>query len=143
MNASEVKSLVTLGKRAYGQAMEPVCLRHGITRMELDVLLFLANNPGHDTAAELVSLRGLTKSHVSAAVAALESRGLLSRCHRDGNRKTVHLAPLPGAEPVIADGQAAQQRLYAALLQGFAPEECAMLQRAGDRFVENLHRILE
>ena len=52
-------------------------------------------------------------------------------------------AALPGAEPVIADGQAAQQRLYAALLQGFAPEECAMLQRAGDRFVENLHRILE
>ena len=143
MNASEVKSLVTLGKRAYGQAMEPVCLRHGITRMELDVLLFLANNPGHDTAAELVSLRGLTKSHVSAAVAGLAMRGLLARSHRDGNRKTVHLTPLPAASPIIADGQAAQQQLAQALIAGFSSEELNMLNGAAERIIENMRAVLD
>ena len=143
MIASELRTLITLGKRAYDQAMEPVCARHEITRMELDVLLFLANNPGHDTAAELVSLRGLTKSHVSAAVATLTERGLLTGSHRGGNRKTIHLAPLPAAQAIIADGRAAQQQLYAALLQGFTPAERALLQRAGDRFVQNLYKVLE
>ncbi|MGN0802445.1 MAG: MarR family winged helix-turn-helix transcriptional regulator [Candidatus Faecivicinus sp.] len=143
MIASELRSLITLGKRAYDQAMEPVCARHEITRMELDVLLFLANNPGHDTAAELVSLRGLTKSHVSAAVASLTERGLLTGSHRGGNRKTIHLAPLPAAQAIIADGCAAQQRLHAALLQGFTPAERALLQGAGDRFMQNLYKILE
>ena len=91
MNASEVKSLVTLGKRAYGQAMEPVCLRHGITRMELDVLLFLAVNPALDTATDIVEKRRLTKSHVSLAVNALVHKGYLSRTFQENNRKTVHL----------------------------------------------------
>ena len=34
------------------------------TRNELDVLLFLANHPGLDTARDISELRGLTKSHV-------------------------------------------------------------------------------
>lgn len=136
-------TLTHLARRSYDHVITPVCARHNITRMELDVLLFLANNPGHDTAAELVSLRGLTKSHVSAAVATLAERGLLTGSHRGGNRKTIHLAPLPAAQAIIVDGRAAQQQLYAALLQGFTPAERALLQGAGDRFVQNLYKVLE
>ena len=51
-------------KRAYDAALKPVAEAHGLTRNEVDVLLFLANNPGYDTARDIVELRGLTKSHI-------------------------------------------------------------------------------
>ena len=35
-------------KALYSVCMEPVCREHGITRTELDILLFLANNPKYE-----------------------------------------------------------------------------------------------
>ena len=64
-------------KRAYDSVFRPVMARHGLTRNEVDVLLFLANNPGRDTAVELVELRGLAKSQVCRSVEALQARGML------------------------------------------------------------------
>ena len=136
-------TLTHLARRSYDHVITPVCARHNITRMELDVLLYLANNPGRDTAAELISLRGLTKSHVSAAVAGLAMRGLLARSHRDGNRKTVHLTLLPAAAQVIADGQAAQQQLAQAILAGFSQQELEVLNEATGRIIENMRAVLD
>ena len=59
----------------YAQCVKPVCEAHGLTRMEFDILLFLANNPVYDTAADIVRIRMLTKSHVSGALKRLETDG--------------------------------------------------------------------
>ena len=45
-----------------------VCARHGLTRLETDILLFLANNPAYDTAKDIVEVRMIAKSHVSASI---------------------------------------------------------------------------
>ncbi len=86
---------VLLLKGLYDQTLDPVAQRWKLTRMELDLLLFLHNNPDHATAAEAVRLRRWTKSHVSAAAHSLEEKGLLSLAHPPGNRKTLPLTPLP------------------------------------------------
>ena len=80
---------VLLFKGLYDRTLDPVAQRWALTRMELDLLLFLHNNPGSATAAEAVRLRQWTKSHVSAAVHSLKARGLLSAQHPQGNRKTL------------------------------------------------------
>ena len=68
-----------LFKRLYQEKLEPVCSEYSLTRMELNILLFLANNPVHDTATDIVEVRHLTKSHVSASVKTLQARGYLQR----------------------------------------------------------------
>lgn len=45
-----------------------VCDRYGLTQMEYDILMFLHNNPHHNTAAEIVKVRKSTKSHVSTSL---------------------------------------------------------------------------
>ena len=59
--------LIQLCKRRYASALQPVEQAHGLTRNEIDVLLFLSNNPGYDTARDIVELRMLQKGNVSAA----------------------------------------------------------------------------
>ena len=47
-------------KRCYVHEMAEVLSRWQLTSMELDVLLFLGNNPDCDTASDMVQLRQLT-----------------------------------------------------------------------------------
>ena len=53
-----------------------VCDQYELTQMEYDILIFLHNNPRHNTAAEIVKIRKSTKSHVSSSLKNLASRGL-------------------------------------------------------------------
>ena len=120
--------------RLYLRMMEPVLEQFGLTQMEEDILLFLANNPGHDTAAELVSLRSLAKSQVSTSVEKLVRRGYLRR--RPEGRK-IHLWLLPAAEEAVRQGQGCQRRFGEAIARDFSPEEQAMLYGVLARMTEN------
>ena len=129
---------VLLLKEAYDRTLDPVAQRWRLTRMELDLLLFLANNPAHNTAAEAVRLRQWTKSHVSAAVHALQDKGLLSAVHPEGNRKTLLLTPLPAAGEPIRDGQEAQRAFFQAMRRGFTPEEERALEAISEKITRNI-----
>ena len=79
-------------KTLYGKCVEEICDSYQITRIELDILLFLANNPGYDTARDVAEYRGLAKSQVSQAVDLLSARGVLRRTPDAADRRVVHLA---------------------------------------------------
>ena len=125
-------------KKRYDQALDPVAQACGLTRMELDLLLFLHNNPTRNTAAEAVRLRRWSKSHVSAAVHALEEKGLLSAGHPPGNRKVIRLTPLPAAQEILRQGLEAQARFFAALNRGVTPEERHTMEQLLKKFARNL-----
>ena len=46
-------------RKLYGQLFAPLLSQLGLTQLEMDILLFLANNPGKDTARDIVELRHL------------------------------------------------------------------------------------
>ena len=79
-------------QKSYGKLLEPICQEWKLTRTELNVMLFLYNNPEFDRAADIVSHRGIAKSHVSLAVSNLERRKILTRHFEPTDRRTSHLA---------------------------------------------------
>lgn len=78
-------------KALYSKCVAGVCTKHGITRMELDILLFLVNNPCYDTATDMIETRFVSKSQVSVSIKLLEKRGYLRKEYVKDNRKTAHL----------------------------------------------------
>ena len=116
--------------------------RRGLTQLETDILLFLANNPDCDTARDIVEKRHLAKSHVSAGVEALAARGLLERRKQAGNRKTIHLRLTAAAAPVVEEGRAIQQQYGQMLLEDFSEEERRDLFRLLEKVSGNVDRIL-
>ena len=127
-------------RKLYCGLFTPMLERHGLTQLEVDILLFLANNPAYDTARDIVEKRHLAKSHVSVGVDALAARGMLDRRKRGGNRKTIHLCLT--AAPVVEEGRAVQQQYAGMLLQGFSGEERRELFRLLDKVSENVDRVL-
>lgn len=125
-------------KTLYAKCIGDVCIKHGITRMELDILLFLANNPCYDTATDIVEVRYLAKSQVSVSIKLLEDRGYLRKEYAKENKKTAHLIVCEDARAVLDDGRAAQERFFAVLFQGFTVEDIAQMRQYTDRVRNNI-----
>ena len=111
------------GEYLYDQMCSPVCQQFGLTHMEFVVLMFLANNPGFDTAAQIVRYRRLTKSHVSLAVRALLERGFLIGVDGVDDRRTIHLSLTEEAEDIVKKGREAQQQFMSVIFEGFSQQE--------------------
>ena len=110
-------------KRCYAHEMAGVLSRWQLTGMELDVLLFLGNNPDCDTASDMVQLRQLTKSHVSKAVERLTELGLVLQQRDEMNRRRIHLKLAAAAEPILREGREAQKRFVEVLTRGLSDED--------------------
>lgn len=130
-------------KTLYSRCVEPVCEKHGLTRIELDILLFLANNPLFDTASDIVQIRYLSKSQVSAAIGLLEKRNFLKKCFAETNRKTAHLEICKEAENAVQDGKAAQERFLQIIFRGIPEEEMEAMKRANIQMLDNIHNYLK
>ena len=73
--------------KLYDDILQPVGEKYHLTRAELDILLFLANNPQYDRAADIIEVRKVAKSHVSASVKELLAKGYLKGTYDDGNQR--------------------------------------------------------
>ncbi len=130
--------VVRRAKRQYARNLEPICAQHGLTRNELDVLLFLYNNPDFDRAADIVERRGMAKSHVSLSVAGLRRRGLLQFCTDPTDRRTVHLQLSQDAREIAEQGRQAQHAFFSRLFATLSQDDIALWQSIHTRIRDNL-----
>ena len=126
------------GEYLYDRMCAPVCQKFGLTHMEFVVLMFLANNPGFDTAAQIVRYRRLTKSHVSLAVRALLEKRYLIGIDGVDDRRTIHLSLTDDAEEIVTAGREVQKAFFDTIFRGFSREERDQMARFMLRIDENI-----
>lgn len=121
----------------YESEARAVCEKYGLTQIEYDIIMFLHNNPQYKTAADIVKIRRLAKSHVSVGVSLLEQKGMLSRHRTNENRKSVILTVTEAAHGLIEDGEAAQAAFARKIFNGFSDEEMNNFRDMFSRMYEN------
>ena len=109
--------------RYYTHQFAPLLKESGLSLREIHVLLFLANNPGLDTARDVTVYRGITKSQVSAAVDLLTERGILQRKADPADRRVIHLSITQLGNPLVTRAQEIQEACWQRILEGLTPEE--------------------
>lgn len=120
-----------------------VCDEYGLTQMQYDILMFLYNNPQHNTAADIVKIRKSTKSHVSTSLKGLEDRGLLKRLQSAENKKHIEIVLLENAMPIIKDGIKAQKDFASNVLSGLTNEEKRICISVFDKICHNADEYLK
>ena len=120
-----------------------VCEKYQLTQMEYDILIFLHNNPQHNTAAEIVKIRKSTKSHVSSSLKNLENRGLVERIQSADNKKHIEIVLLEKAVPIIEDGIKVQKEFAKTLLQGLSEEEKRICVEVFNKICKNADEYLK
>ncbi len=120
-----------------------VCDEYGLTQMEYDILMFLHNNPQHNTAAEIVKVRKSTKSHVSISLKNLENKGLVERIQSETNKKHIEIVLLDKAELIVEAGINAQKEFAQDVLSGLTEEEKRMCINVFNKICNNAEEHLK
>lgn len=126
----------------YEKVTGSVCEKYQLTHMEYDILMFLHNNPQHNTAAEIVKVRKSTKSHVSSSLKNLESRGLIERIQSADNKKHIEIVLLNKADRIIEDGIKAQKEFAKIALDGLTEEEKRICKEVFNKICSNADKYM-
>lgn len=130
-------------QKVYSRLMEPLCQQWNLTRNELDVLLFLANNPDLNRAVDIVNCRGISKSHVSLAVSLMEKKGYLFCQADNADRRIIRLLLTDIAQPIVSQGQTLQCAFYQKIHAGISQEELALWSQINSKIQENIHSLYQ
>ena len=126
---------------AYHAALSPLCAETGLPPAAADILLFLANNPGCETAGAICRMRGLKPAIVSFHIARLVSEGFLLRQSVPGDRRKTALVLTEKAESVVERGRGLQKAFADRLIDGLSEEDLAHFRRCVAAFDRNIERI--
>lgn len=129
--------------RLYDKMLKKVCTEHDLTLIEADIISFLQNNPGKDTAADIVELRLLSKGAVSKGVESLIQKSLLERLPDTEDRRKIHLRLKPQADPVTESIDEVKEEFVDAILEGFTKEELEIHDRFFTRLFDNTKSAME
>lgn len=127
--------------RAYTAVMQPLCEQSGLAQTALDILLFLANNPGLDTAKDICTYRNLKPGIVSLYVDKLVGDGYIERRAVPNDRRKISLVCTAKAQQVIDCGRKYQESFVSRLTEGLSRAEIDECLRCFEVFDENLRRI--
>lgn len=129
-------------KQFYTQSFQPLAQRYGLTQLEIDILLFLHNNPACNTARDIVERRGLAKSNVSNALESLRQKEYLFSQADPDSRRVRRLQLRPDQGPVIERLAACQAKAVARLTDNFTREEREQLRTLLNKTDQNITRAM-
>lgn len=118
--------------QAYCIRCKSMCRELHMPQTAFDILMFLANNPEHNTAKAIVEFRGLKANLVSVNVDRLVQEGYLDRRDFPGDRRKTVLLCTPKAQPVIDRGRELQNDFLEDIFKN-----------VDDTSRQNFHRVME
>ncbi len=121
--------------------LKEICVKYQLTPIEAKIISFLYNNPGKDTATDIVELRMLQKGNVSAAVETLVCKSLLVRQKDPEDRRKVHLALTPDTAPILQSLELLQDEFREKIFAGFTEEEKHAFYELNEKLQDTLQNV--
>ena len=125
-------------KHLYGNRCKEISSNYHLTKNEIDILLFLANNQPYDTSRDIVEYRALSKSHVCKSVDSLLRKGYLKGEQDQRDRRLIHLKLQPEAMPAVREAQQMQQDFFNTIYRGIPVDELETVKAAFHKTARNI-----
>lgn len=124
-------------EKLYLKMSKPICSKYAITKIEMDIIAFVANNKELNTAKEIVEYRSLTKSHVSLSLESLEQSGHIKRLCDAVDKRIDRISLNPICEPIIKDVRDMQKEFSKALTDGIKPSQIKLMTSTIEKIAAN------
>ena len=129
---------VRLLKRMYERSLAGAAARCGLSLPEADVLSFLRENPGFDTARDVALYREVSRAYVSKAVELLAQRGYIAIAQDKTDRRLQHLIITDKAKQAADILHEAQYAFYGKVTAGLTQRELYSMLSAIAKCAGNL-----
>lgn len=137
MNTTDFLVNIRRTIKLHESMLKEICEKHQLTLIEANIISFLYNNPGKDTAGDIVELRMLSKGNVSMAIESLIQKSLLQRKPDLEDRRKIHLLLLPEAKPITVEVEACKKQFQKEIFLGMSEQEKKQFEELNRRVMEN------
>ncbi len=141
MELSRILTIGLKGMNVYGRFCQPVCKMYGINQMGFNIIMFIANNPGYNTARDICRLSGIKSGIVSVAVENLIEAGYLTRGIDAEDRRIQRLEITKKAAGLVEAGRAAQKRFKEALLSRLSSDEIETFAQISEKLIDTIDEL--
>ena len=138
INTTDYLTGIRCVMKLHESMLKEICEQYHLTLIEANIISFLHNNPGKDTAGDIVELRMLSKGNVSQAVEKLIQKSLIRRTADKDDRRRIHLSLLPAAVPITDAIQLIMNQLHEELCEGLSIQEQNQLETLTKQLTENV-----
>ena len=130
-------------KTYYGMMFRESGKKFHLSQLEMDIMLFLKNNPRFNTARDLCAKRGIAKSNASTGIRSLEEKKILKITVDEESRKVHRLMLTDSGEEIVSKLQDIQKQCFETMLKGFSKTEIDQMKSFLDRFDNNIDNALK
>jgi len=121
----------------YEKMCEGVCAENDINQTCFDIVSFLYNNPGYNTAKDISKYRDLKSNVVSMNVDKLVKAGFIDRLEVPEDRRIVKLILTKKASVLTSKHEEICQNMFSVLSQGMTVEEVFTFKNLFDKIMQN------
>ena len=128
--------LLTANKKimhVYESFCTPLCKKYQLNQSDLDLILFIANNPMYNTAKDVCEIRGIKKGIISVTTERLVQSGYLIRKNDIHDRRIQRLCLTEKCQPIIADGRE--------ITAGLTDEELKLYQKLSEKIRDQVIKL--
>lgn len=129
-------------ERIYSKTIQQAAQKHGLSKTEADVLLFLYNNPEYDTARDIVEFRGIAKSYVSKTIELLIQKGFVLAQENEKDRRMIHLKLQDSRLDIVQELKHTQEALFALICRDISEQDREQLSLIFTKLSQNIKESL-
>lgn len=135
LELAELLPLADQVKKLYVKACRAVCKKYELTQTEFDILDFLGENTGLDTANEISKQRLIKKANVSTSVDRLIRKGYLLRKIDPYDKRLIHLELTGKAKPPVKEIKNAQNDFFSRFSTNLSSDEIVIYKKITEKLL--------
>ena len=109
----------------------------------IEVMMFLSNNPGMDSASDIAFYKNISKGLVAKSVESLYNKGFIKTEKDTKDRRLIHLILTKQSDDVVKRLQNCKREFIKQLQKGVTEEDLAAMDRATSIMNQNLDEMLK
>lgn len=130
-------------RKAYAKLCYPHLANYGFSPCEVEILIFLSNNPNIQTAKELTIFLGVSKGLIARSVDNLMKKDLLHVDIDTNDRRIQHLSLSAASSDIIAYLKEKQNEFSQLTTRDIDPDDLLRIGRVFTQMNMNIEGILE
>ena len=134
-NVENMLDMFTQIRKVYVNEFGKLFPEENFSPNEIDVLIFLSNNPSINTNRQLSLCLNVSKGLICRSTDSLFRRGLLAVTPDSSDSRIQHLSLTEQADSIIRDLQYARRKLEAEVLHDIPKEELLQLQETAEKIL--------
>lgn len=133
-----IRGVVILYEKMLGRIEE----KFGLTLLEANIISFLFNNPGKNTAADIVKYRMISKGNVSKGVESLICKDLLRREISTQDRRVVYLYLQSKANLITKEIEKIKIDFFKNIFDGVPESEQKVYFELNEKIIQNVKKLM-